>query len=440
MKSIKITDSLTWVGVVDSEIEVFDVVMKTKHGSTYNSYLLDTGDGIVLFDTVKLFTENDGIPSYNDFVKKLKEIIGDLKKIKYIVVTHTEPDHSGSVLKISKECHPDCQIIGSAVAIDYLEHIFNKKFNAKEIKDQEVMKIGNKTLKFFSIPMLHWPDSIFTLIEEDKTIVTCDALGAHYAFSDIKISLLDSSKDKEYKESFVHYYNCIMSPYKPFVKMAMAKMQAVRDKFNVVATGHGPLLDTPKWIDFAINSYKENSTVKKEEKKKVIVLVSSAYGYTDEIKEAVLSGMKKNDPDNNLIFKEYNLDAISFTNELVNEIKQEIHSATAILCGTPTINNDAIPFFYEIFSHVSPAEDYGKFAGVFGSYGWSGEGVANVTQRLAQLRMKTVKALRIRFRQSEDQKKDAIEWGRKFGEYILTRKTNPEFIFRNTKIEEILWK
>ena len=440
MKSISVTKDLTWVGVIDSEVEVFDVVMKTEHGSSYNSYLLDTGDGVILFDTVKLFTENDGIPSYDDFVGKLKEIIGDLKKIKYIVVTHTEPDHSGSVLKISKECDPNCQIIGSAVAIDYLEHIFNKKFNSKEVKDQEVMKIGNKTLKFFLIPMLHWPDSIFTLIEEDRAIITCDTLGAHYAFKDMKISLLKPNKEEEFKNSFVHYYNCIMSPYKPFVKMAMMKIQGIRDKFDVVGTGHGPLLDTPKWIDYAINVYKEHSTVKKEQKKKIIVLMSSAYGFTQEIKDSVIEGMKKSDENNDLMFKEYNLDAISFNEKLINEIRHEIHTATGILCGTPTINNDAIPYFYELFSHVSPAEDYGKFAGVFGSYGWSGEAVGNVTQRLSQLRMKTVKALRIRFRQSKEQRKDAIKWGEMFGKYILTRKTEPDFIYRNTKLEEILWK
>lgn len=442
MNAIKIRDDFHWVGVIDRDLDVFDIEMHTEFGSTYNSYLLKTSEGFVLFETVKVYKEKNKYPSVDLYLKHLNQICKDLRQIKYIVLNHTEPDHTGAVAEILKHLSPNCKIITNEIAAQYLDEIFNKKFNYKIVKEGDILKIGNKTLEFFDIPMLHWPDSMFTLIQEDKIAVTCDTLGSHYAFDKIMISKMDKKElNTTYKKAYKDYYKFVMAPYKTFILIAMQKFGKLFDenKIDIIATGHGPLLDKKEVIKKGIDFYREWSTRKNINTKKLITMVTcSAYGYTDEIATIIKDTINK-ETKNEYEIKVYKVDAKTYP-LLKEKIIHDIIFSDAIMVGSPTLNNDSVPIMWNLFSSFTPIELANKFACVFGSYGWSGEAVKNLTQRLHQLRLRTTQGLLIRFRVSSEEKKRTIKYTKQFITYLKTRKAPEGFIFKNESIRKTIWK
>ena len=168
MGSVKLRDNIYWIGVKNPELKVFDIIMETKKGSTYNAYLIDD-EKVAIIDTVK-----DGY--YEEFKENIKEIIGD-RKIDYIIAQHTELDHSGSLAKLVTD-YPEAKIICSRAASIYLKDITNMDLNIQIAPGE--LSLGKTTLKFIQAPNLHWPDTMFTFVEGKKLLFTCDFLGCHY--------------------------------------------------------------------------------------------------------------------------------------------------------------------------------------------------------------------------------------------------------------------
>ena len=203
-----------WTGVLDKDLRVFDIIMHTEFGTTYNSYVLKTDDKVVLFETAK-------IKFFDSYLESLKEIV-DINKIDYIIVNHTEPDHSGSIEKLI-DINPNIKIVGSTVAINFLKNIINHDFNSMSVKDNDILKVGNKTLRFISVPHLHWPDTMYTYIEEDKTLITCDSFGSHYCCDDIVLSKVTDNEG--YMRATKYYFDNIIGPYKPHMLKALDKIK-----------------------------------------------------------------------------------------------------------------------------------------------------------------------------------------------------------------------
>ena len=168
MKSLKLAEDLYWVGVIDKDLRVFDIIMETQYGTTYNAYVLKGSEKTVLFETAKVGFKDE-------FFTKLKEVV-DVKDIDYLVVDHTEPDHSGSISRLLDE-NPEIIIVGTTAGINFLKKIVNREFKSMIVKDGDKISLGNKTLEFMPLPNLHWPDSMFTYVHEDKLLVTCDVFG-----------------------------------------------------------------------------------------------------------------------------------------------------------------------------------------------------------------------------------------------------------------------
>lgn len=398
MLTKKIKDDFTWVGTLDPDLRIFDIVVKTEYGSTYNSYLLKAEGGNVLFEASKA-------KFYDEYVKTLSEIC-PLEEIDYLVVSHTEPDHTGTIEKML-EVNPDMTILSSMGANNFLKEIVNKDFNGRVVKDGEEISLGNRTLKFIMAPNLHWPDTMFTYIPEEKIMVTCDAFGGHYCDEGITN---DNIRDKEeYVEAVRFYFDSILAPFK---KDVLAGYDKVKDlEIDIIANGHGPVIveDAHEIIQL----YKEMATeVNPNERKTVIMPYVSAYGFTQLLAEKIRDGiLAAGDID----VKMHDMVGADF-----DQVMNELYFADGFLLGTPTMVGEALEPIWDIASRMNAKMYGGKVASAFGSYGWSGEGVPHIMQRLGQLKLKLYKeGIKFRFKPSEEEQKEAFEFGKGFGEAVL---------------------
>ena len=230
MAVTKIGEGIYSIGVLNPSMRIFDVVMKTEFGTSYNAYLI-TGEKNVLVETVHL-------SFFDEYLDNIKSII-DPTKIDYLIMNHNEPDHSGSLDRLF-EIAPQIQVLTTPAGKIYLPHITNRQDLAvKAVKDGETLDIGGgKVLKFIHAPFLHWPDSMFTWLESEKTAFTCDFLGAHFC----EPTMLDS-KIKHmnyYLSSFKGYFDAIFGPFKPYVQKGLSKFNELGAE--TVCTSHGPVL------------------------------------------------------------------------------------------------------------------------------------------------------------------------------------------------------
>jgi flavorubredoxin len=402
--SFQITTNFYWVGVFDFDLRTFDIVMQTPYGTTYNSYLLKTQVGNVLFETVKKeFTEES--------IQRIHEILEEDETIDYIILNHTEPDHSGSLVELLNE-FPNATIIGTPAALNNIKYIGHISSETKTINSvqQQRMDFGNYHIKFLIQPFLHWPDTMMTVIEELKILVPCDFLGCHYAES----KLIDSQvtgKDELMKTMYKHYFDCVMKPFKPHVLKGIHlienNMGFSVDDLTFVCCSHGPILQ--KRIKEVIEWYKEwaQPTILKN---KIVIVYGSAYGYTKQMAEEIKKGIKS-------VGYEVHLYDISQTS--IPDILDDFEDSKGMLLGSPTIVGDAIPHFYQLLSHLNPIIHHERFIQCFGSYGWSGEGVKNLVERIKQLKVKEInKPLCCRFQPSLEMKQQCFEWGKDFIEKI----------------------
>lgn len=399
--TFKITEDLFWVGALDPNLKIFDIIMETKFGTSYNSYLLRGSEGIALFETVKE-------KFFDEHLEKIRSVI-NLEDINYVVVNHTEPDHAGSVEKIL-EYAPNATVVGSNLAIKYLTEIINKPFKNKVVKDGETLSLGNKTLKFISAPQLHWPDTMYTYVIEDETLITCDSFGAHYCDERVLKSATEDSKEDDYIEAYNYYFRMIMGPFKPFVLKALDKIKDLDLKF--ICPGHGLVLDNNN-IEKYMNLYKEWCQSVKRKKQSIVIPYVSAYGYTEEIAQEIKKGIESSNFDVDILM--YNLVTAD-----MNEVLSEINQCSGLLLGSPTLLSDTLPQIWTILTSLNPVIHKGLSASCFGSYGWSGEALKNINERYKQLKLNVVsEPLGIIFKPSENNLKDAYNFGLDFAKKVL---------------------
>ena len=400
LKIEKITNNVTYIGALDPNLRVFDIVLETKYGSTYNSYLVDCGEEYVLIDTAKEHY-------FDEYMENLSKLC-DISKIKYLIVNHTEPDHSGEIRKILEK-FPEITIIGSPTGLGFLKDISNINFKTIEVKEDLELSIGNQKFSFVIAPNLHWPDSIFTILDSEKIMFTCDFFGAHYSTNNVYDFAVENSEN--YLEAFKNYYEGIFSPFKPFVKSGISKIKNF-DELKMICPSHGPVLKHN--LSFYKNKYLEWSKEVEVDIGKIAVVYVSAYGYTSHLAEEIKKGIEK---------EGFKVSLVNLLEKTKEEALYEINSSAGFLLGTPTLNSDATPPIWNILLSLNPLETCGKLAGAFGSFGWSGEGVKNIEGRLSQLKCEVFRpGLRIKFNPENNEIKlrAAFNFGVNFANKLLT--------------------
>ena len=400
-KTLSINSDLTWVGSLDPELRIFDIIMETKFGTSYNSYLLKGSEGIAIFETVKE-------KFFDEHLEKIKSVV-DPAEINYIVVDHTEPDHAGSVARLLEHA-PNATVIGSGLAIRYLSQIINIPFKSKVVKDGETLSLGNKTIKFLSVPQLHWPDTMYSYIIEDEVLITCDSFGAHYSDERVLKSCLEAEKEEDYIEAYNYYFSMIMGPFKPYVLKALDKIKDLSIKF--ICPGHGMVLDEEN-IEKYMKLYREWSQPVKREVPSIVIPYVSSYGYTGELAQKVKEGIEALDEKVDILM--YDLVYAD-----INEVIAEINQCSGLLIGSPTLLADTLPPIWTILGSLNPVIHRGLHASCFGSYGWSGDALKNIEQRFNQLKFNIpVAPLGVMFRPSENELEKAFSFGYEFAKETL---------------------
>ena len=393
MSTIKIKDNVHWIGVKDPGLRVFDVIMSTEKGTTYNSYLIDD-EKVAIIDAVKT-------GFYEEYIKNIKEVIGD-RKVDYIIVNHTELDHSGSLKELIEE-YPEATVYGSKPAIMYLKNIVNGDFTSHTVTDGETLSLGKRTLKFISAPFLHWPDTMFEYSEFDKILFTCDAFGSHYCSENM---FDDEAGDFSYE--FKYYFDVIMGPFKKHVLTAMDKIEDL--DMDMICTSHGPILRTDPKKRIPLYREWSQSALKTREEKVVSIFYVTAYNNTEHMAEVLKDTVEKAGFKTNLF---------NITSKEISELVDMIENSDALLIGSPTINQDALKPVWDLLSQVSPITNRGKIGGAFGSYGWSGEAVGMINQRLKSLKFRVVdEGIRVNFVPSDKDIEDIVSYGKKVVEAL----------------------
>ncbi len=397
---INITDDIKWIGILDYDIETFDIVMTTEFGTTYNSYFINAGKKALVEVAKEKFSDK--------YLEKLRSVT-DPQEIEYIILDHTEPDHSGS-LQMLLEVAPSATVVGSGNAIRYIEDIVNAPFKSLVVRDGDTLDLGNKTLRFISAPNLHWPDTIFTYLEEDKLLFTCDSFGAHYCDYN-----MFSSLTPDFLKSYKYYFDVILKPYSRFMVKAIEKIRPL--EINMICPGHGPMHreDLREIIDIS-EQYSEEYLKLTGDKpvKKILIAYVSAYGYTKDAAGHIAEGISA--------VGNFDVDITDIENIELGELDAKLVTSDAILVGSPTINQNTLLPVYKLFALINPLRDKGKPAGAFGSYGWSGEGPKIIAENLKNLKLNVVDEPQMfKFAPGAGKKDALVEFGRKFARKVLEK-------------------
>lgn len=396
-KILDVSDDVKWIGILDEGLVTFDIVMETQYGTTYNSYFIDA-DKKTIVETSK-----EGFKDV--YLDKVKRVV-DYKDIEYIVMNHTEPDHSGN-LKHLLELAPQATVVGSRAAINFLSHMIEKDFKQMVVKDGDTLDLGNKTLKFIGAPFLHWPDTMYTYLEEDKILFTCDSFGSHYCDERMFDDLVD-----DFDDAFKYYFDVILKPFSGYMLKAIDKIKDL--DIDTVATGHGPILRSnwKKYVDWSKSLSEETEEDCKD--LRVFIPYVSAYGNTGKIAEKIGEGIKKASSEIDVTIMDIELGA-------VEDIEREVYRSCAFIVGSPTINQNTLLPIYTLLAVINPIRNRGKLAGAFGSFGWSGEAVKIIQDNLKNLKFKVFdeEGLKVNFVPYGESDEKAIEYGYEFGKQIL---------------------
>jgi flavorubredoxin len=401
-KILEITPDVKWIGVLDPDLRSFDIVMETVYGTTYNSYFINA--------TKKTIVETTKEKFWDTYLNKIKTLINP-EEIEYIIVNHTEPDHSGNIGNLLKLA-PKATIVGSGNTIRYLKDLLGFDFKNISVKDGQILDLGNKTIRFIGAANLHWPDSTYAYLEEDKILFTCDSFGAHYCEEAMFDDLV-----KNYDDAFKYYFDVILKPFSKFMLKAIEKIRPL--DISAICTGHGPILrkNWKKYVDLSEQYSKQALSL--IDKQRVFIPYVSAYRKTALIAEKIAEGIRQSG-DIEVVVCDIEKNDLAL-------IDENISKSTGILIGSPTINQNTLLQIYQVFAVINPLRDKGKLAAVFGSYGWSGEATKIIHDNLANLKLKMFNEnFSTKFTLHEKDFAACVDFGKRFGKQLLENKISEE--------------
>ena len=361
------------VGAIDWDRRLFDELIPLPDGTSYNAYLVKGKEKTALIDTVDSAMADVLIENLN----QLK-----IKNIDYVIANHAEQDHSGSLPQIL-EIHPNAKVVATPKCKDMLMDLLlipESKFIT--VDDESSISLGDKTLEFIHAPWVHWPETMFTYLKEDKILFTCDFLGSHLATSDLFVT-----DEPVVYEAAKRYYAEIMMPFRTTIRKHLEKIKELETE--MIAPSHGPIYDKPEFI---LNAYRD--WVSDEVKNEVVIPYISMHGSTKEMVDHLVNALIKR----GITVKQFNLSKTD-----IGKLAIALVDASTIVIGTPTVLAGPHPNVAYAVYLANALRPKLKFASIIGSYGWGGRMVEQLTMMVPNLKVDILEPVVIKgFPKEED--------------------------------------
>lgn len=397
--AVEIAPGTHWIGALDPGLREFDIILKTANGTTYNSYCVRGANGVAVIDTVKA-------SHAEEFFRRLEQV-ARYDEISTIVLNHLEPDHSGALPELMRRA-PQAKLYISAKAQLMLKALVKSTdLNFTIVKTGDTVDLGGRTLHFFSTPFLHWPDTQCTLIEEQNILFSGDVFGCH--FCDPRIF---NDQVGDFRFSFEYYYQHIMRPFREHVLEALELLEPL--PLTLIAPAHGPILrEAPRSY---MQRYRQLAApfLPNEigaDNKSLLVFYISSYGNTARMAQAVAEGAETI---SGVRVSLYDLQAggdLPFV-DLIEE-------ADGLAFGSPTINGDAVKPVWDLLSSLAVIKVSDKLGAAFGSYGWSGEAINMIEDRLRGLKLRVpIKGVRAKLIPTEEELERCRELGKQLAQHL----------------------
>jgi len=356
--SVILKNDIYWVGAIDWNLRDFHGYT-TFRGATYNSYLI-LDEKVTLVDTVKA-------PFYSEWIERIKELI-DPAKIDYLICNHIEPDHSGSIPQFIKE-YPNVQIFSTKMAQSGLTKYFGPGLPIKVVKTGETLNLGKRNLNFIEVPMIHWPDSMFSYIPEEKLLLSNDGFGQHIATSG---RFDDEVDQKEMMFEAKKYYANLLIHLSPLIQNTLKKVADLKLEIDMIAPSHGVVWrKDPGKIISAYNDWSLQKTTDK-----VVIIYDTMWNSTAKMAKTLVQEFTN-------AGIEVKLQKLRSTHR--SDIMTDLLDAKGFMVGSPTLHRNLFPSISSFLCYLRGLKPQNKIAAAFGSYGWSGEAVEQVTNELKEI-------------------------------------------------------
>ena len=358
MKARKIKEDVYWMGSVDWDSRLFDALIPLPDGTSYNAYLIKGSEKTALIDTVDP-------PMAKEFMSQLEGV----KNIDYIISSHAEQDHSGTIMQVLEK-YPNAKLISTPKAKDLLKDLLDIPENFfVSIEDGETLSLGDKTLKFIFTPWVHWPETMVTFLEEDKILFSCDFFGSHIASSDLFVT----DQGRVY-EAAKRYFAEIMMPFRSIIKKNMEKLAPYDIK--MIAPGHGQIFSDASFILDAYKKWTEGAP-----RNTVVIPYVSMHESTRLMVEHLVAALV----DKGVRVEQFNLAVTD-----IGKLAMALMDAATIVVGTPTILAGPHPYAAYAAFLANALRPNTKFLSVVGSYGWGGKTVDTLAGMIPNLKVEVI--------------------------------------------------
>lgn len=385
---VELHDGVYWVGAKDWNLRLFDALIPTPQGTSYNAYLVVGKNKKALIDTVfRGFS--------TELEDKIRQVMdpGDLD---YVIMNHAEPDHASAIPRMM-EVSPKARLVTTSKGAKMAQVFYQvPEDRIRVVADQETIDLGGKTLQFIEAPMLHWPETMFTYLKEDSILFPCDFFGAHVAkgtFDEDVDELIPLAK---------RYFGEIMMPFRPMAKKALEKIANL--KIEMIAPSHGPIYKDPEKILAQYRKWASGET----ERKATIAYVTM-WGSTESMVKPLADTLASEGIEvvlHNLVVTD------------LGDLAADLVDSRAIVLGSPTVLAGAHPLAFYISYLAKVLRPPAKFAAVVSSYGWGGGAVKQIAEMIGPLGIEVVGVVDVNGPPSENDIKQIVDLGKKLADRI----------------------
>jgi flavorubredoxin len=397
MPNLEIKKNVFWVGAVDWNLRDFHGYAMARKGTSYNAFLVKDRK-TALVDTVSGATKETFFARIQALTK--------LSDIDYIVVNHVEPDHSGCLVEAVERIEPE-KIFCSSMGKEFMiSHYHREDWPYEVVKTGDTLSLGEKTVQFIELKMLHWPDNMGCYFIEDKLLISSDAFGQNWATSE----RFDDEVDfVELRSRLADYFANIILPYSANVLKALEKIESLGWEINMIAPDHGLIFRS--YAGKAVEAYRDFASQKAG--RKAVIVYDTMWQSTGKMAHAIAEG---------LIGEGISVKILHMKTCHHSDVMAEVLDAGAVILGSPTYNRGVLPLMADMVRHMEGLRPQGKIGAAFGSFGWGGcESVSRLMEALEAMKIEPIDSLKVKHVPTGHDLERCMDLGRRIGRAIQER-------------------